>query len=68
MEKDKWKQNRSFPRIWKVVNEKLVVRGEFLLDLDWIMSWSNELKDMNDGKKGHPYEFPESLIKFQAVL
>ena len=23
---------------------------------------------MNQGKKGHPYEFPESLIEFQAVL
>ena len=68
MKKDRWKQNRSFPRTWKVVNEKLVVRGEFLLDLEWVKSWDDELKEMNDGKKGHPYEFPESLIKFQAVL
>lgn len=68
MKKDRWNQNRSFPRDWKVVNEKLVVRGEFLLDLDWVESWDEELRGMNRNKKGHPYEFPESLIKFQAVL
>ena len=68
MEKGRWKQNRSFPRDWKVTNERLVVRGEFLLDLDWVKSWDKELEEMNKGKRGHPYEFPESLIKFQAVL
>lgn len=68
MEKGRWKQNRSFPRDWKVTNERLVVRGEFLLDLDWVKSWDKELEEMNKGKKGHPYEFPESLIRFQAVL
>lgn len=68
MKKERWKQNRSFPRDWKVVNEKLVVRGEFLLDLDWVKSWGEELEEMNKGKRGHPYEFPKSLIKFQAVL
>ena len=68
MEKGRWKQNRSFPRDWKVTNERLVVRGEFLLDLKWVKSWSKELEEMNKGKRGHPYEFPESLIRFQAVL
>jgi len=64
----KWKQNRTFLRDWKVVNERLVVRGEFLLDLDWANNWDKELEEMNKGKKGHPYEFPESLIYFQAVI
>jgi hypothetical protein len=68
MKKERWKQNRTFLRDWKVVNERLVVRGEFLLDLDWAKKWYKELKEMNKGKKGHPYEFPESLIEFQAVL
>ena len=68
MEKGRWKQNRTFLRDWKVVNERLVVRGEFLLDLDWAKHWDEELGEMNKGKKGHPYEFPESLIEFQAVL
>lgn len=68
MKKDRWKQNRTFLRDWRVVNERLVVRGEFLLDLDWANHWDEELDEMNKGKKGHPYEFPESLIEFQAVL
>src|SRR3989338_7664300 len=54
-------------RDWPGYNEELVVRGEFLLDLDWVKSWHKELVEMNDGKVGRPYEFPESLIKLQAV-
>jgi len=54
-------------RNWKVCNEDYVVRGEFLLDMDWIKSWDKELAEMNLGKIGSPYKFPESLIKLQAV-
>ena len=54
-------------RNWPEYNEELVVRGEFLLDLDWVKSWPQELKEMNKGKVGRPYEFPNSLIKLQAV-
>lgn len=66
-----WKSSTGRPyvdtRNWKKYNEELVVRGEFLLDLNWVKSWSKELKEMNKGKTGHPYEYPESLIKLQAV-
>ena len=55
-------------RNWNKYNEELVVRGEFLLDINWMKSWNPELKKMNQGKRGHPFEFPESLIKLQAVL
>ena len=68
MKKERWKQNRSFPRDWKVTNERLVVRGEFLLDLEWVKSWDKELDEMNNGKRGHPYEFPESLIRFLRLF
>lgn len=54
-------------RNWKVCNEDYVVRGEFLLDMDWIKSWDKELAEMNLGKRGSPFKFPESLIKLQAV-
>ena len=30
-------------------------------------NWYEELDKMNEGKKGRPYEFPESFIKIQAV-
>jgi len=38
-----------------------------LLPIDMFDSWYEELDKMNDGKKGRPYEFPESFIKIQAV-
>ena len=64
----RWGKKHIDTRDWKVENEKYVVRGEFLLDLDWIDNWATELAEMNRGKVGAPYEFPESFIEFQAVL
>ena len=63
----RWGPKFAGKRNWKKYNEELVVRGEFLLDMDWVKSWDKELKEMNTGKPGRPYEFPESLIKLQAV-
>ena len=54
-------------RDWPAYNEQLVKRGEFLLDMDWVKNWGKELEKMNKKKVGRPYEFPESLIKLQAV-
>ena len=63
----RWGKKRIDNRDWKKTNEELVVRGEFLLELGWVKSWDKELKKMNEGKRGSPYEFPESLIRLQAV-
>lgn len=63
----RWGPKFEDKRNWKKVNEELVVRGEFLLDLEWVRSWDKELEQMNEGKKGAPYEFPESLILQQAI-
>lgn len=63
----RWGNKREDKRDWKRVNEELVVRGKFLLDFDWVKSWSQELKEMNKGKRGCPFEFPKSLIEQQAV-
>lgn len=63
----RWGKKFKDKRDWKVVNNNLVVRGEFLLDLDWVKSWDKELERMNDDKRGAPFQFPESLIKLQAV-
>jgi len=55
-------------RDWSKYNEELVLHGEFLLDLDWIRKgWTTELSIMNHNKCGAPFQFPESLIKLQAV-
>jgi len=61
---NKFKDNRD----WKKENEKYVVRGEFLFDLDFVKSWNEELEEMNKGKRGAPFEFPESFIEWLAVL
>lgn len=63
----RWGKKRQDKRVWRSYNEELVVRGEFLLDLDWVKSWDKELEEMNQRKKGAPYEFPNSLIELQAV-
>ena len=63
----RWGKKREDKRNWPVYNEELVVRGKFLLDVDWVRSWDDELKEMNKGKRGAPYKFPNSLINLQAV-
>ena len=65
---NRWGPKFEDKREWQDYNEELVVRGEFLLDLDWVKSWPKELEEMNERKRGAPYQFPESLIEFQAVL
>ena len=54
-------------RDWVKYNEKLVVRGEFLLDLSMFENWEQELLEMNTGKRGRPFRFPLSFIEWQAV-
>jgi hypothetical protein len=43
-------------RNWKEYNEQLVRRGEALLDFDFLKGWGVELKEMNAGKRGKPYD------------
>jgi len=53
---------------WKVYNEGLVKRGEILLDFDFFNNWREELRNMNEGKKGRPYQYPEVFILFLLKL
>lgn len=55
-------------RNWKEYNNRLVKRGEFLISLDFLESWDDELKEMNERKRGRPYEFPEKLVTFMAYV
>jgi len=55
-------------RNWSSYNEELVVRGELYFDFDFRSRWDDELKQMNNGKVGAPYKFPESFIKLMAIL
>lgn len=55
-------------RNWREYNEELVFRGEVLINPVFLKSWNKEIKQMNAGKVGQPYLYPESMIEFLAVL
>lgn len=55
-------------RDWKGYNDALVRRGEILLNMGFVAGWSRELEDMNDGKEGARFRYPESFIKLLAVI
>lgn len=63
----RWGDTYIDRRNWRVTNEQLVKRGEYLLDTDFVSNWEEELHQMNLGKRGAPYLFPNSLIELQAV-
>jgi len=63
----RWGDSYFDRRCWSVCNERLVKRGEFFLDIDFVTKWKEELDMMNLGKRGAPYLFPKSLIELQAV-
>lgn len=55
-------------RNWKEYNEKLVKRGEFYIRPIFLAKWKSEIKQMNTGKVGQPYLYPESMIESLAIL
>jgi len=57
---------KKVKRDWKKYNDQLVKRGELLIDLDFVENWDKELEGMNRGKRGKPFDYPESLIEFLA--
>ena len=65
--KNRWGKKQKDSRNWVEYNEQLVVRGEFYLDFDFVDNWNKELKEMNEGKVGKPFHFPDSFMKWQAV-
>jgi len=64
MKKRKYKDKRN----WKEYNNKLIKRGEFYLNPRFLDTWLQEIKEMNQGKIGKPYLYPNSLIEFLAIL
>jgi len=66
--RERWGKKFEDKRDWKIENEKYVVRGEFFFDLEFVKSWDRELEEMNKGKRGAPFQFPESFIEWLAPL
>ena len=55
-------------RNWKTYNQQLIKRGEFYLNLRFLSSWNDEIKQINSRKIGQPYLYPNPMIEFLAVL
>ena len=62
----RWGKKVTYLRNWRKVNEDGVQRGIYYLDFDMVKNWDKELEEMNLGKVGAPYLFPNSLIRLQA--
>jgi hypothetical protein len=54
-------------RDWGKYNDDLVKRAEVIGDLTWVCGWDSDLERMNEGKRGRPYGFPDSLFRYCAV-
>ncbi|MBE6525816.1 MAG: IS5 family transposase [Thermoplasmata archaeon] len=42
--------------------------GRKLFDFDWNLTYSDDIRRMNDGKVGHPFVFSDSLIAWIVLL
>ncbi|MGP6206672.1 IS5 family transposase [Cuniculiplasma sp. SKW3] len=63
----RWGKQYKDKRNWVEYNEELVIRGRMIFDLDFVQKWDAELKRMNSGKRGSPYLFPESFMRFMMI-
>ncbi|MGC2384097.1 MAG: transposase, partial [Nitrososphaeraceae archaeon] len=46
----------------------LLRRGQVLLDFDVIDGWDDELSQMNHGKIGEPYDYPDSFMQLLGYM
>jgi hypothetical protein len=53
---------------WHDYNESLIDRGRMLMDISFLKSWNEEIRKMNDGKVGAPFEYSYTYIQFLAFL
>lgn len=53
---------------WRIYNEALVQRGEFLLDLSPLQQGEPHSRVGDCSKRGRPYQYPVALIQFAMQL
>lgn len=53
---------------WHDYNESLIERGRILMDIGFLGSSKREIKNMNKGKVGAPFEYSHTFIQFLAFL
>lgn len=66
--KKRWGKKHEDKRDWKEYNEHLIKRGEFYINPRFLDTWEEEIEDLNNGKVGQPYTYPNSLIEFLGIL
>lgn len=64
----RWGKKFEDKRDHKAYQAELLRRYEIYLDLEWVASWDDELDEMNQGKRGKPFEYPNSMIGFQSLF
>jgi len=53
---------------WRKTDEKLIKRGELVLDLSFLEDYEEELEAMNKGKVGPPYRLTPSYIQLLTAV
>jgi hypothetical protein len=53
---------------WHDYNESLIERGRVLIDVSFLKSSNKEIKKMNNGKVGAPFQYSDSYVQFLAFL
>jgi len=53
---------------WKETDERLIKRGELILDLGFLENYEKDLKAMNTGKVGPPYLLTPSYIQLLTTI
>jgi hypothetical protein len=64
----RWGKEFIDKRDHKQYQNEVLKRYEIFLDLDWTKSWDKELIQMNEGKRGAKFQYPNSMIEWQALL
>ncbi len=53
---------------WKETDERLIRRGELILDLESLKNHVKELENMNEGRPGPRYRLANSIIQLLAAI
>jgi hypothetical protein len=53
---------------WKETDERLIRRGELILDLESLKNHEKELENMNEGRPGPRYKLANSIIQLLAAI
>src|SRR5215469_1130566 len=53
---------------WHDYNESLIERGRVLIDVSFLKSSNKEIKKMNIGKVGAPFQYSDNYVRFLAFL